>query len=360
MRGGLTRGQAALALDGGGQRAALAADKSARAAVDVHMEGELGAQDVVAQKAQLLGLSDGIAQALDGQRILGADVDIALARPAGARRDHHALDHAVGVTLHDASIHERARIALVAVADDVFLRLLLPLHLRPLAAGGESSAPAAPQAGFRDLVDNLVAGHVEERLFKGGIAVQRDILADGGGVDMAAVLQHDAVLLLVEGDVLLTAADFAHLVIGQAIDVTAVLDGFLNDLLAVRKLNLGVQPALRIDAHQRAHLAEAMAAALLEADGVIVRLGLQLHLDGDAGFLHQLAQAVEHLEGTAGHAARAAADDDLFGLQLIGFLRNPAIFDQILSALKHSSPPPSVPSKAPRPSRGSSRGERRR
>ena len=45
---------AALALDGGGQRAALAADECARAAVDVQMEGEVRAQNVVPEQAELL------------------------------------------------------------------------------------------------------------------------------------------------------------------------------------------------------------------------------------------------------------------------------------------------------------------
>ena len=88
---------AALALDGRGQGAALAADERARTAVDVDAEGEVAAEDVVAQQAQLLGFFDGGLETRHGQRILGADIDIALVTPGGASGDHHALEHGVGL-----------------------------------------------------------------------------------------------------------------------------------------------------------------------------------------------------------------------------------------------------------------------
>ena len=58
---------------------------------------------------------------LDGQRILGADVEEALVGADGAGGDGHALDHAVGERFQQHAVHERAGIAFVAVADDVLL-----------------------------------------------------------------------------------------------------------------------------------------------------------------------------------------------------------------------------------------------
>ena len=60
-------------------------------------------------------------------------------------RDHHAFEHTMRVAFHHASIHKRAGVALVAVADDVFHGLLLRTHLRPLASGGKSAAAATAQ-----------------------------------------------------------------------------------------------------------------------------------------------------------------------------------------------------------------------
>ena len=62
--GGLGTGHTAVALDGGGQSGALAADECARAAVDVQAEVEVGAQDVVTQQTALLQLTDGVSQSV--------------------------------------------------------------------------------------------------------------------------------------------------------------------------------------------------------------------------------------------------------------------------------------------------------
>ena len=105
------------------------------------------AQDVFAQKAELLRLGDGGLQAADGQGILRPDVDVALVGPGGHARDHHALQHAVGVALHDGAVHEGTGVALVAVADHVLGVGILPADTLPLPAGRETAAAPAPEAG---------------------------------------------------------------------------------------------------------------------------------------------------------------------------------------------------------------------
>ena len=57
-------------------------------------------------------------EALDGQRVLVADVGIALARADGIRADDHPLDDAVRIAFQHGAIHVRAGVAFVAVADD--------------------------------------------------------------------------------------------------------------------------------------------------------------------------------------------------------------------------------------------------
>ena len=111
---------APVALDGSCQGTALAADEGAGAHVYMDPEGEVCAHDVIAQKTVLLRLGDGRFQPAHGQRILRPDINIPLVAAHGAAGDHHALQHAVGVTLHNGAVHERTGIALVAVADDVF------------------------------------------------------------------------------------------------------------------------------------------------------------------------------------------------------------------------------------------------
>ena len=132
-RGGFVRGMPRLPLDGRGHGRALAADERARAAVDVHVEVEAAAEDVVTQQAQLLRLFDGNSEPVHGHGILGADIDVALGRARGNARDDHALDDLVRVALHAGAVHEGAGVALVAVADDVFHGLFgVRSDLRPL------------------------------------------------------------------------------------------------------------------------------------------------------------------------------------------------------------------------------------
>ena len=60
------------------QRGFFAADESAGAQTDVDIKVEAGAENVLAQQAVFASLIDGDLQALHGDGVLGADVDIAL------------------------------------------------------------------------------------------------------------------------------------------------------------------------------------------------------------------------------------------------------------------------------------------
>ena len=308
---GLRARHAAVALDGRGHGRALAADERACAAVDVHMEAEAAAEDVVAQQAELLGLLDGDGEPVHGHGVLGADIDVALGGAGGHARDDHALDDLVRVALHAGAVHEGAGVALVAVADDVLDGLFrMCRDLRPLAPGREARAAAAAQTGIAHGLDDLVRLHLEQGLGQRAVAADGQVLLDGFRVDMAAVLEHAAGLLFVKRDVLLALIQLAVLVVAQALDELAAEDGLLDDLLHVADLTLRVQPALRLDAHQRAHLAKAVAAGLFQADGVGVVLG-QGHLARDAQLVHALFELVVDVQVAAGDTARAAADEDL-------------------------------------------------
>ena len=133
--------------------------------------------------------------------------------PGGDTGDHHALQHAVGFSFHHGAVHERAGVALVAVADHIFDLFLLAQHLRPFPPGGEAAAPSAAQTGIGDLIHDLLRGHVKQRLFHGGVAANRDVFPDGLGVDMAAVFQSHAGLFLIKRDILLSGVGFQRLIL---------------------------------------------------------------------------------------------------------------------------------------------------
>ena len=190
---------AAMTLDRGHERGLLAADEGPGADPDLEVEVEASTEDVLAQEAALARLLDRLAQALDGERVLGADVDVSLPDADREGADRHPLDDAVGVALQDAAVHEGAGIALVAVAEDVLHVARRATCERPLDSGGEARAATPTQPGGLHRVDDLLRGHLAEHPREGGVAVLCDVLLDGERVDHAAVPEDDLDLLLEEG-----------------------------------------------------------------------------------------------------------------------------------------------------------------
>ena len=137
---------AALALDRGHQRGLFAADERARAFLDLDVEAEVRAQDVLAEQAELARLRQRDLEAADRQRVLGAAVDVAPLRADGVAGDDHAFDERMRIAFERRAVHERAGVALVGVADDVLRPALRLAGQLPLGAGGETAAAAAPQA----------------------------------------------------------------------------------------------------------------------------------------------------------------------------------------------------------------------
>ena len=268
------------------------------------MEGKVRAQNVVPEQAQLLIPGDGNTQALDCQRILRADVDVALVAAGGERGDHHALDDRMGVALHDGAVHERAGVALVAVADHILLALGLAADAVPLSARGKARAAAA---GIEDLTADVLVGHLKERLFESGVAVVGKVFVNVLGVRRAAVFQHHALLLGVKGDLVVLGVPHAIELIEQALDRLAAEDGPFNDLVAVLKPDVRVKEALRLNLKQRPHFAE----ALFEVDGVVSALAAQRDARFQPALFTLGLQVVVDLQRAARNAARARADKDL-------------------------------------------------
>ena len=197
---GTRTGLAALAFDGAHERGFFAADEGARAHHDFDVEVEAGIEDVLAEQTIFVGLVDRLAHALDRERVLGAAVDDAFVRADRAGADRHAFDDALRVAFKLGAVHECARVAFVGVAHDVFLVAGSLLAELPLEAGGEARAAPSADAGFLDLLDDLVGGHLGERLGEGAPAIHGDIFVDALGVDDAAVSAGHLVLVAEEVD----------------------------------------------------------------------------------------------------------------------------------------------------------------
>ncbi len=139
--------------------------------------------------------------ALDGQRVLGPDIEEPLLRADGVAADDHALDDVEGIALQHGAVHEGAGIALIAVADDEAGGVRLLAGQGPLGARQEPTAATAPQARLGQLGDHPVGIAPGEHVRQGLEAVEVDVLIEAVGIHHPRVPQGDAALAVEEGHV---------------------------------------------------------------------------------------------------------------------------------------------------------------
>ena len=150
---------AALAFNRIQQRRLFAAFISARAGVDVRVEIEPAALNILAQIATLIRFRDGALHALDLVAVFAADVDVALVGIHREAADQHAFEQRMRVVLHQQAIFAGAGLALVRIHDDVLGFGRVARHKTPLHAGRKARAAAPAQGRSLHFVNDLRGGH---------------------------------------------------------------------------------------------------------------------------------------------------------------------------------------------------------
>ena len=173
---------AAIALDRLEQRRLLAADIRAGADAQLDVEGEAGAEDVVAEQARRARLREGVLEARVRERVLRAHVDEAALAAGRVRRDRHRLDERERVAFHQHPVLERARLRLVGVAHEVVRLRRLARNRLPLGARRERGAAAAEQVRLRHRAEDTVPAELE-RAVERGVAAARAIRVERLRID---------------------------------------------------------------------------------------------------------------------------------------------------------------------------------
>ena len=117
--GGLSRGMPRLPFEALDQPGLLADDVRARAPREDDVDGEVGAEDVLADVAGGVRLVERLRDALLRERHLAAHVEERLPEADRVARDEDALDELVRIALHQHAVLVRAGLGLVAVDDEV-------------------------------------------------------------------------------------------------------------------------------------------------------------------------------------------------------------------------------------------------
>ena len=158
----------AVSFDRSGERASFAAHERACALVDLEVERKPAVPECRRPKAQTCALPQSPPCSLLPRADIPHARNISFsARPCGDSRDHHSFDHTMRIALHNAAVHKRARISLVAVAHHITLRLPsggLPAAAFSLPWG--TAAATAPQAAVGHLLYDFLRLHFKQRLLQ--------------------------------------------------------------------------------------------------------------------------------------------------------------------------------------------------
>ncbi len=136
-----------------------------------------GAEDVFAEKALRIGVGNGLLHDLEQVAILAAQIDEAHLRTDGQAGDDGSFDNGVGIVQKDQVILAGARLALVAIHQNVLRLGRLLGHERPLHPRRKACAAATAQIRGLHLVDDPV-GPLRETFPCGFVAAELDVLID--------------------------------------------------------------------------------------------------------------------------------------------------------------------------------------
>ena len=139
-------GHGPLPFNGLHQGRLLAGDVGLAHEGDLHVEGEVGAEDALAQQTGLPRLLDGALGALDGAVVSVPNEDVAEGGAGGVASEDGPFEEGVRVALQDAFVVEGAGVALFAVDQDVLDVARSPREEAPFDGGGEGGAAPAAEA----------------------------------------------------------------------------------------------------------------------------------------------------------------------------------------------------------------------
>jgi hypothetical protein len=214
----------------------------------------------------------------------------------GERADDHSLDHRMRVAFEHRPIHERARVPLVRVADDIaFVRRCVATRL-PLLAGRKTAAAATAEVRLLHFVEHALRAHFQG-LGQRVVAALGDVIVDDRRIDVSVLSENEPLLVLVKRNVLLELEflfRYRRLVI-VFLQILAAQNSLLHYFSHVLGLDPLIQNAVRMKEHQCSALAEPVASGGPERH---VRYAL---------FLEFLAKCGHHVLRAVGVAARARA-----------------------------------------------------
>ena len=143
----------------------FATNISARAAIDVNLYIESGAEDVTPKEIMFACFFDGAFEDLRALRKFASYINVGRTRIQRETRDQDSFEQLMRVLVDDVAVLKRAWFGFIRVADQIDRLFLIGLDEAPLHAAREPGAPATAQPGVLNSIDNFAARH-RQRLFQ--------------------------------------------------------------------------------------------------------------------------------------------------------------------------------------------------
>src|SRR5882724_499680 len=140
------------------QRGFLAADVAPRADKNFEFEIKFAAEDFFPEEAGAMAAANLFAKDFFLEMILVTDVENAALRAGDNAGDEHTLYEEMRQMRHDEAVFDRAGLAFISVAYDVFHRVALFADEIPLHAGRKSGAAHTAKLRSLEMSDDIVEG----------------------------------------------------------------------------------------------------------------------------------------------------------------------------------------------------------
>src|SRR5437016_348912 len=148
----------AMAFNGLDERAFLTAYVAAGADKNFEIIIDVAAQDFFSEEASAVAAANLLAKDFFLEMIFVADIENAALRAGHQAGDDHAFDEEMRQVSHDEAVLDRAGLAFIGVADNVFHGIGLFANKIPLHAGGKSGPAHAFQFRGFELCEDIVPG----------------------------------------------------------------------------------------------------------------------------------------------------------------------------------------------------------
>src|SRR5690606_32746616 len=185
------------------QRGFFAANVGTVTMESVQFETEVGAEDIVTEKARFTRFAKSFFEAVVHFKDLAVNVVISDTDAHRVSRDRHAFDHNMRIEAQDVAIFECTGLAFVRVTDQILLARQTTRHKAPFQAGRKPCTTTTPQGRCLDFGDDVFRLHAgSKNLAQTLIAATFDVVfetpvfaiqvGDDLGLDMTPMKDHAA------------------------------------------------------------------------------------------------------------------------------------------------------------------------